>query len=520
MCIAIISDNFKQRNAAEFVNIPVTINSLVTLLRVMFDDPYLTQHYVSQIPYTLQYEQVLIVLYPARQGSRLFTRLTHTFLALALASGIGLTQTPRAEASSKASAIVVDANTGKTLYSSNADAQRFPASLTKMMTLYMLFEAMEAGKVSKSTPIPVSAYAAGQPPTKIGFKPGQTISAEAAILSVITKSANDSATAIGEYLGGSEQRFAQMMTNKARQLGMRNTTFRNASGLPNPQQRSSARDLALLGIALREHFPQYYDYFSTRSFSYRGRRIAGHNRLLGKVRGVDGIKTGYTRDSGFNLVSSVNVDGKKMVAVVMGGTSGGARDAQMAKLIEQYMPSASRRDGGNLLASRKNSKVQVAAVELPEDDDAPMPTQRAEVVAKTSNVVTAYASAPAQSPAAQILTVPTPTARAAAAESDDEAEVDPVTTASASDKGTASGWMVQIGSMGSADEAKAILARAASEVGGSLATLSPYTEKFQKGSATYYRARFAGIASAKAANNACTALKRQNYHCFAIAPQS
>jgi D-alanyl-D-alanine carboxypeptidase len=463
------------------------------------------------------------VLYPARQGSRLYTRLTHTFLALALASGIGFMEAPKAAASSKASAIVVDANTGKTLYSSNADAQRFPASLTKMMTLYMLFEAMESGKVSKSTPIPVSAYAAGQPPTKIGFKPGQTISAEAAILSVITKSANDSATAIGEYLGGSEQRFAQMMTNKARQLGMRNTTFRNASGLPNPQQRSSARDLALLGIALREHFPQYYDYFSTRSFSYRGRRIAGHNRLLGKVRGVDGIKTGYTRDSGFNLVSSVNVDGKKMVAVVMGGTSGGSRDAQMAKLIEQYLPGASRRDGGNLLASRKDSKVQVAAVDLPEEEDAPMPVQREEVVAKTNNVVTAtaYASAPAQSsPAAQILRVPTPTARADVAETEEAAEVDPVTTASAPEKGSASGWMVQIGSMGSADEAKAILARAASEVGGPVGSLAPYTEKFQKGSATYYRARFTGIASAKAANTACVALKRQSFNCFAIAPQS
>lgn len=462
------------------------------------------------------------MLYPARQGSRLYTKLTHAFLALALASGIGFIETPKAEASSKASAIVVDANTGKTLYSSNADAQRFPASLTKMMTLYMLFEAMEAGKVSKSTPIPVSAYAAGQPPTKIGFKPGQTISAEAAILSVITKSANDSATAIGEYLGGSEQRFAQMMTNKARQLGMRNTTFRNASGLPNPQQRSSARDLALLGIALREHFPQYYDYFSTRAFNYRGRRIAGHNRLLGKVRGVDGIKTGYTRDSGFNLVSSVNVDGKKMVAVVMGGTSGGARDAQMAKLIEQYLPGASRREGGNLLASRKNSKVQVAAVDLPDEEDAPMPVQRDEVVAQTNNVVTAtaYASAPAQSsPAAQILRVPTPTARVDTAE-EDVAEVDPVTTASAPEKGSASGWMVQIGSMGSADEAKAILSRAASEVGGPVASLSIYTEKFQKGSATYYRARFAGIASAKAANSACVALKRQNFNCFAIAPQS
>lgn len=454
--------------------------------------------------------------YQARQGSKLVQKLAHAFVALAIFSGLSLSSTSEALANAKAAAIVVDANTGKTLYSSNADAQRFPASLTKMMTLYMLFDAMASGKVSKSTPIPVSAYAASQPPTKIGFRPGQSISAEAAILSLITKSANDSATAIGEYLGGSEQRFAVMMTNKARQLGMRNTTFRNANGLPDPQQRSSARDLALLGIALREHFPQYYDYFSTRSFSYRGRRIVGHNRLLGKVRGVDGIKTGYTRASGFNLVSSVQVDGKKLVAVVMGGSSGGARDAQMAKLIEQYLPAASRRDGGNLIASRKNSKVNVAALELPDNSDAPVPVQRETAAPQPTEMVTAYAEpAPAPSPAAQVLAVPTPSPKLEIAEGD-TAEVDPVTTSSAS----AGGWMVQIASVGSPEEAKAMLSKAAASVGGPIASLSPYTEKFQKGSTTYHRARFAGIASAKAANNACAALKRQNFNCFAIAPQS
>ncbi|MRG55487.1 D-alanyl-D-alanine carboxypeptidase [Phyllobacterium sp. SYP-B3895] len=433
-------------------------------------------------------------------------------------SGISAAGTSAASAETKAAAIVVDANTGKTLYSSNPDAQRFPASLTKMMTLYMLFDAMAAGKVSKSTPIPVSAYAAGQPPTKVGFRPGQTISAEAAILSLITKSANDSATAIGEYLGGSEQRFAVMMTNKARQLGMRNTQFRNANGLPDPQQRSSARDLALLGIALREHFPQYYDYFSTRSFTYNGRRIVGHNRLLGKVRGVDGIKTGYTRASGFNLVSSVNVDGKKLVAVVMGGTSGGARDAQMAQLIDKYLPSASRRDGGNLIASRRNSKVEVAAVDLPDTAPVPVPARREEVATtQSAEVITAYADPkPVPSVAARVLQVPAPQPKAEIGEGD-VSEVDPVTTASAPSAG---GWMVQIASVGSSEEAKAMLAKAAAQVGGPIASLSPYTEKFQKGAQTYHRARFAGITNAKAANNACAALKRQNFNCFAIAPQS
>ena len=463
-------------------------------------------------------EQVLIVLHPARQTKNLIKKVASAFLALTVIASAGAAGISEASAQSKAASIVVDANTGKTLYSSNADAQRFPASLTKMMTLYILFEAMAAGKVSKSTPIPVSAYAAGQPPTKVGFRPGQTISAEAAILSLITKSANDSATAIGEYLGGSEQRFAVMMTNKARQLGMRNTQFRNANGLPDPQQRSTARDLAILGIALREHFPQYYDYFATRSFSYRGRRIVGHNRLLGKVRGVDGIKTGYTRASGFNLVSSVSVDGKKLVAVVMGGPSGGARDAQMAQLIDKYLPAASRRDGGNLIASRRNSKVEVAAVDLPDAGDAPVPVpvQREETAAQPEQVVAAYAApTPAPSPAAQILAVPAPSPKSEVGEGD-VAEVDPVTTASA----PAGGWMVQIASVGSPEEAKAMLSKAAAQVGRPVASFSPYTEMFQKGSQTYHRARFAGIPSAKAANDACAALKRQNFKCFAIAPQS
>ncbi|MBZ9601772.1 SPOR domain-containing protein [Phyllobacterium chamaecytisi] len=453
----------------------------------------------------------------AHQGSNYVQKLGYAFLALLLGAGINIAESPLAAAASKEAAIVVDANTGKTLYSSNADAQRYPASLTKMMTIYMLFDAMASGKVSKSTPIPVSAYAAAQPPTKVGFQPGQTISAEAAILSLITKSANDSATAIAEFLGGSEPRFAVMMTNKARQLGMRNTQFRNANGLPDPNQHSSARDLALLGVALREHFPQYYSYFSTRSFSYRGRRIVGHNRLLGKIQGVDGIKTGYTRASGFNLVSSVSTDGKKLVAVVMGGSSTPARDAQMAGLIAKYLPAASRRDGGNLIASRKNSKVEVAAVELPASDEAPIPVQREQaMVEQPAEVVTAYAEpAPTPSPAERILHVPAPSPKVEIGEGDVD-EVDPVTTASA----PSGGWMVQIASVGSPEEAKAMLSKAAAQVGGPIAALSPYTEKFQKGSTTYHRARFAGIPSAKEANTACAALKRQKFNCFAIAPQS
>ncbi len=245
--------------------------------------------------------------------------------------------------SSKYAAIVIDANNGRTLHAVDADAPRYPASLTKMMTLYMLFEAMQQGRVAPSTQIPVSAYAASRPPTKLYFKAGQSIDVDTAIRALTTKSANDVATAVAEYLGGSEDRFADMMTARARQLGMSHTVFRNASGLPDGQQRTTARDMALLGIALRQHFPSQYRYFGLRSFAFRGKTIKGHNKVLDMVRGADGIKTGYTRASGFNLVTSVSRDGKRLVAVVMGEDSSRKRDALMADLVERFLPEASRR---------------------------------------------------------------------------------------------------------------------------------------------------------------------------------
>jgi D-alanyl-D-alanine carboxypeptidase len=241
--------------------------------------------------------------------------------------------------STKYAAIVVDGSTGVVLYQTAAEAPRFPASLTKMMTLYLLFEAMESGRVAMTTQIPVSDHARSRPPTKIGFRRGDSVDVQTAILAVVTKSANDVAVAIAEYLGGSEDNFAAMMTAKAHQIGMRSTTFRNASGLPDPGQITTARDMALLGVALRKRFPQYFAYFSTKNFSYRGRMIRGHNELIGGVDGVDGIKTGYTRASGYNVVTSVSRGNRSLVAVVMGGDSARSRNANMAALIERYIPS-------------------------------------------------------------------------------------------------------------------------------------------------------------------------------------
>lgn len=242
----------------------------------------------------------------------------------------------------KYAAIVVNADSGRVLYEYESDAPRYPASLTKMMTVYLMFEALDSGRMRLDTPIPVSAYAASRPPTKIGFKPGQSIDARSAILALCVKSANDVATAVAEHLGGTEANFARMMTAEARRLGMRSTTFRNASGLPDPGQVTTARDMATLAVALRERFPHHYHYFSNRSFTYAGKRIEGHNDLLGTVPGVDGLKTGYIRASGFNLATSILRGGRRYVAVVMGGKTGAKRNAHMIELIEAYVPDPSR----------------------------------------------------------------------------------------------------------------------------------------------------------------------------------
>ncbi len=233
--------------------------------------------------------------------------------------------------------IVVDANSGKTMQATNADAPRHPASLTKIMTLYMLFERLESGRIKLDSEMEVSEHASEQAPTKLGLRVGSTLAVEDAIKGLVTKSANDAAVVIAETLGGSEEKFAQMMTQKARGLGMTKTVYRNASGLPDMEQVTTARDQATLGRAIQDRFPKYYRYFQTTAFNYRGRVIRNHNRLLGRVEGVDGIKTGYTRASGFNLVTSVRRGNRHLVAVVLGGRSGGSRDATMREMVAEYI---------------------------------------------------------------------------------------------------------------------------------------------------------------------------------------
>jgi D-alanyl-D-alanine carboxypeptidase len=239
------------------------------------------------------------------------------------------------------SSIVVDINSGEVMQATNADAPRHPASLTKIMTLYLLFERLEQGKIKLQTELPVSAHAAVQAPSKLGLKPGETIRVETAIRAIVTKSANDVAVIVAEALGGDEPTFAKMMTTKARALGMSQTTYRNASGLPDEEQITTARDQALLGRAIQDRYPNYYQYFATRTFDYRGKSIRNHNHLLGAVDGVDGIKTGYIHDSGFNIVTSVRRANRHLVAVVFGGRSADARDARVRSLIENNINIAS-----------------------------------------------------------------------------------------------------------------------------------------------------------------------------------
>ncbi|WP_427143541.1 SPOR domain-containing protein [Shinella sp. G-2] len=437
-----------------------------------------------------------------------------------------------AAAAPKYAGIVIDAKTGKVLYSEDADELRYPASLTKMMTLYLTFEALEARKISLDSRVPFSKNASSEPPTKLGVGAGRSITVEQAILGLITRSANDASTALAEFLGGSEERFARIMTQKARALGMTRTVYRNANGLPNTAQVTTARDQARLGIALRQHFPQYYSYFSTRSFRFGKQVINGHNRLLGSVRGVDGIKTGYTRASGYNLVTSAMADGRSVVGVVMGGRSGAARDQQMRKLIAAYMPKASRRGGGDLIAETKDAPTLTAEVatqavtasvggssfDLPENG--PVPSYRynesrietayaatadegSEVVGKRALAATLKIQRDAVVPPADLTE-----------QGDTNADLDKLTTSAVSET-TPSGWVIQIGATPDRDQAQKLLSKAQDQGGKALSSAKPFTVAVSSGSEQLFRARFGGFDNQDRASAACKVLKRKGFACWA-----
>ena len=253
--------------------------------------------------------------------------------------------------------IVVDANSGAVMQSSNADSPRHPASLTKIMTLYLLFERLEAGKIKLSTEMPVSEHAAAQAPSKLGLKPGESIEVGTAIRAIVTKSANDVAVVVAEALAGNETEFAKLMTAKAHALGMNHTAYHNASGLPDDKQLTTARDQAILGRAIQDRFPKYYHYFSTQTFAYHGKEMRNHNHLLGRVAGVDGIKTGYIHESGFNIIASVRRNGRHLVAAVFGGRTASARDARVISLISNNINVAAAKRTAPLVVEGWETKV-------------------------------------------------------------------------------------------------------------------------------------------------------------------
>jgi len=472
--------------------------------------------------------------------------------------------------------IVVDGNTGQVLQASNPDAARHPASLTKMMTLYLLFERLDAGKIKLDTPLKVSEHASDQDPTKLGLKPGQTIPVEDAIKGVVTRSANDAAVVIAENLGGSEDAFAKLMTQKAHALGMSRTTYVNASGLPDDDQITTARDQALLGRAIQDRFPRYYKYFSTPSFVFHGVAIRNHDHLLGSVEGVDGIKTGFTRASGFNLVTSVHRDGRYVVAVVLGGRSAFERDAHMRELISDHIKEASLHRTAPVVAEQapQHEETQpVAFAKAPMSsraDPTPTATVSARSPAGSNDPIqpllvrtVSYRIAPVQTaqlapmptlipvlaaasqPAAAQMALPQRAASAsepprtvvasaeplpAAAPAQPEvaksepAKSVPAKPVSAKSEPASSGpaqfrarggWQIQIGAYDGEDEAKQHLSAAQIKVRDMLAAADPFTERVQKGDKALYRARFAGF-DKTTAEAACKQLKRNDFECMTV----
>ncbi len=263
----------------------------------------------------------------------------------------------------KYAAVVVDASSGEVLYARRADEPRYPASITKVMTLYLTFEALATGRLSPGDKITVSTHAWRQAPSKLGLRPGEQITVDAAIRAITVLSANDIAVAMAERIGGNEPHFAELMTLRARELGMDHTHFANANGLPNPKQLTTARDIAILSRAVMRDYPQYYSYFGVKEFQYQGREITNHNHLLGRVEGVDGLKTGYTGAAGFNLAASAKRNGKRLIAVVLGGSSTAARDENVEDLINGGFEVLTKRAKGEriTLASTLHEPADSAA---------------------------------------------------------------------------------------------------------------------------------------------------------------
>jgi D-alanyl-D-alanine carboxypeptidase len=406
--------------------------------------------------------------------------------------------------------IVLDAENGQVLGEQNADAITYPASLTKMMTLYLTFQNLNQGRIALDTRLPVSPYAASRAPTKLGLIPGETVAVQSLILGIVTKSANDAATVLAEgQAGGSEENFCNYMNWTARQLGMDHTNFANASGLPNPAQHTTARDMVRLALALYHNFPREYRYFATKEFEFRGRLVRGHDHLLDWYPGADGIKTGYINASGFNIATSAVQNGHRLIGVVMGGRTAHQRDLQMASLLNQGFAMLNRGGQGGQAA---RSTVPVSVAVPPRPPAAPAPAQ----------VPAAAAPAPAPAPAAAAAAAAAATTRPGVVRSALR-HLSPIGRAEAAapatpppDRAVADDWEIQIG----AYRAQAAAAHAAREAahlaiarGKPRQIVAPVRAAHQR----FYRARLLHFTE-RSAQTACAELRHRGYACMVLRP--
>lgn len=400
------------------------------------------------------------------------------FLAAALAALI-LSLAPEAQA--KYASIIIDADTGEVLHQVNADDLNYPASLTKMMTLYLLFEALDNGQVKLDQQFPVSAHAASRAPSKLGLVPGETIAVRDLIYAIVTKSANDAASVVAEGLAGSESAFAERMTQKARKLGMKNTVFHNASGLPDRQpNRTTARDLATLARALYRDFPSHYHVFATREYNYHGVILTNHNHLMNSYPGMDGIKTGYINASGFNLAASAVRNNHRLIGVVMGGQSARARDKEMAQLLN-----------AGFAMEERGPRVMVAKAETQPATDSPT----AEAADDTAE----------DAPSAVAALSPIGHAEAAAMAAPHKASAR-----------SAERWSIQVGAFSrhsSAEKAARAALAKLSASGKTVEVLAPGKADKER----LYRARIVSF-DKHDADHACSVLHRKHLKCTVVAP--
>ncbi len=430
--------------------------------------------------------------------TRLLGALCLVFIALAL-------PTTHASANTKYASIVIDADTGQVLRQRSADKKLYPASLTKMMTLYMAFDAIEQGRFTLDSSLAVSRTASNEPASKLGLRRGSTITMRDALQACATKSANDAATVLAEALGGSKEQFAKMMTRKARELGMRQTTFKNPHGLTARGQKSTARDMAILGRRLFSDFPEHYSMFERKRFKFGGRNYRATNKLLGKYRGADGIKTGYTRASGYNLVASAERDGRRVIGVVFGGKSGASRNRHMRKILDEGFAKLPKQPALLIARSETLAVTPVPRAKPSRDEGAVAEARPKPVILAEAGPV----EAPAAIAAIRNQSDPWVVANGLLAL---QRMIVPQAEAAPASMGD---WAVQIGAYRNLRQAEDILEKAKALQSPQLSRAAPVVNRRNAGGRPIYRARFQGLAKGQA-ENACRSLSRRGIACFAI----